>query len=106
MSAALYANPNWDGENSSKRVEQLKEWAAHFNRAIELVYYPEGNEPDIDWDNPFYAAAKRGLERTRLKYGLKDVGDNSMEEVIELTTEEDMKQIKARLEARRSIDQS
>lgn len=104
MTAALFANPNWDGENSEKRTQQIQAWTEHFNRAVELVYYPEDREPEIDWDNPFYAAAKRGLERTRLKYGLG--GDQPMGEVIEqTTTEEDQARIRARLQARRDIDQ-
>jgi hypothetical protein len=103
MITALYANPNWDGENAQKRVDQIAELNKHFNRAIELVYYPEAQEPDVDWKNPFYAAAKRGLERTRQKLGLTG---KSMAEVIELTTAQDQEQIKARIEARKSIDQA
>lgn len=103
MITALFANPNWDGENATKRTEHIRELNLHFNKAIELVYYPEGKEVDIDWSNPFYAAAKRGIEKTRQKYG---ISGKSMGEVIEMTTEMDQEQIRARIESRKSIDQS
>ena len=103
MISALFANSNWDGDNSQARADHIKELNQHFNNAIELVYYPRGREDDIDWSLPWYAAAKRGLEKTRLKYGIQD-GD-TIGEVIELTTESDQEQIKARLESRKAIDQ-
>jgi len=103
MISALFANSNWDGDNAQARADHVRELNEHFNRAIELVYYPGGTEDDIDWTNPFYAAAKRGLQKTRVKYGLEQ-GD-SIGEVIDMTTESDQEQIKARLESRQQIDQ-
>jgi hypothetical protein len=102
MIAALFSNPNWDGEesNRSSHITSLNE---HFNRAIELIYHPEGIEPDIDWkNNPFWAAAKRGLEKTRTKYG---IDDKPMGEVVENDFGLDKKQIQARIESRKYIDQ-
>jgi hypothetical protein len=104
MIAALFSNPNWDGEeNTSKRQEYITELNKRFNEAIEAIYHGPKKEPDIDWDNPFYAAAKRGLERTRQKFGLTG---QTAEEVLETSTEEDQARIKARLEARGSMDQT
>ena len=67
MVAACYANPNWDGkDNADKREEYLRKLNEHFNQAITSVYHPEGvKEPDIDWDNPFFAAHKREMARTK-----------------------------------------
>jgi hypothetical protein len=104
MITALFANPNWDGENSQLRADHIQELNRHFNDAIELVYYPEGTGDDIDWNNPFYAAAKRGLQKTRLKYGIQQAGE-SIGEVIEMSTKQDQEQIRARLESRKEIDQ-
>jgi hypothetical protein len=103
MISALFANSNWDGDNAQARADHIKELNGHFNDAIELVYYPQGKEDEINWNNPFWAGAKRGLEKTKLKYGLAD-GD-TVGEVIELTTDSDQEQIKARLESRQAIDQ-
>jgi len=103
MIASLFANPNWDGDNADKRTEQIRTLNEHFNKAIESIYFPKGAEPDIDWDNPFYAAAKRGLQRTREKYG---IDGKSMGEVIEMTTAMDQEQIRARIESRQAIDQT
>lgn len=103
MVSALFSNPNWDGENADKRTQYIQDLNGHFNKAIELLYYPEGAEPDIDWNNPFYSAARRGLEKTRQKLG---VSGKSMGEVIEMTTEMDTEKLKAQLEARESMDQT
>jgi hypothetical protein len=103
MIAALFANPNWDGDNAEKRTQQIQTLNEHFNKAIESIYFPKGVEPDIDWDNPFYAAAKRGLEKTRQKYGITG---KSMGEVVQMTTQMDQEQIRARIESRQSIDQT
>jgi len=103
MISALFANPNWDGENSDKRTAYIQNLNQHFNKAIELLYYPEGVDPDIDWNNPFYAAALRGLDKTRQKLG---ISGKSMSEVVEMTTEIDVEQLKARLDSRKEIDQT
>lgn len=103
MIAALFANPNWDGDNAEKRTEQIQQLNGHFNKAIETIYFPKGAEPDIDWNNPFYAAAKRGLEKTRQKYGITG---KSMGEVVEMSTAMDQEQIRARIESRQAIDQT
>lgn len=99
--AALYSNPNWDDERA-ERSERISELNDHFNEAIELVYYPDARkEPEIDWNNPFYAAAKRGIERTREKHRML-IGDAStMRDVVEMEEE----QITARDKSRRDIDQ-
>ena len=67
MIAACYANPNWDGkDNASKREEYLKKLNEHFNQAITAIHYPDGpREADVDWDNPFFAAHKREIARTK-----------------------------------------
>ena len=70
MIAACYANPNWDGkENSDKRSQYLKDINDHFNQAISAIYAPpEARQQDVDWDNPFYAAHRREIERTKEQF--------------------------------------
>jgi hypothetical protein len=69
MIAAAYTNPNWDGkENAEKRKEYISDINRHFNAAITRIYYPQGTpeeRQEIDWDNPFYAAHRREIERTK-----------------------------------------
>jgi len=67
MVAAAYTNPNWDGkENAEKRKEYITDINRHFNNAISRIYYPKGApEPDVDWSDPFFAAHKREIERTK-----------------------------------------
>jgi hypothetical protein len=67
MIAACYANPNWDGkDNAQKREDYLKDINRHFNDAITAIYYPEGQrEQEIDWSNPFFAAHRREMLRTK-----------------------------------------
>lgn len=67
MVAACYSNPNWDGkDNADKRTDFLKQVNDHFNQAITAIYYPDGpREAVVDWDNPFYAAHRREMLRTK-----------------------------------------
>jgi hypothetical protein len=85
MIAACYSNPNWDGkDNSSKREEYLKKLNEHFNQAITAVYAPpdkKRDEQDVDWDNPFFAAHKREIEKTKaaMRLVLDDQGKTAGE---------------------------
>lgn len=102
MTTALFSNPNWD-DAKANRTEKLQEMNDQFNHAIELIYYPErADADDIDWDKPFYAAAKRGLERTRQKYAWATEG-KTMQQIIEPKDED---QLRARDESRKGIDQA
>jgi hypothetical protein len=68
MILACYANPNWDGkDNADKRTQYLKDVNDHFNKAISALYAPrdQAREVDVDWNNPFFAAHKREIERTK-----------------------------------------
>lgn len=66
MIASLHANSVFDEsekglEERKKRIENIEK---HFNTAIELVYDPSlHQEQEIDWNNPFWAAARRSLDR-------------------------------------------
>jgi hypothetical protein len=86
MIAACYANPNWDGkDNAEKRKEYLKLLNEHFNQAIDKIHNPDGPvEVDVDWNNPFYAAHKREIARTREAFALAlGDGDSTAGEVLE-----------------------
>jgi hypothetical protein len=82
MIAASYSNPNWDGkENSEKRQEYLREINRHFNDAITALYHPDGpKELDVDWSNPFFAAHKREIERTKEAFRLQLEGQGKTAE--------------------------
>jgi uncharacterized protein YnzC (UPF0291/DUF896 family) len=89
MIAASYSNPNWDGkENAQKRQEYLKELNRHFNNAITRLYYPDGEQAgqDVDWDNPFYAAHRREMARTKELFEWAQDGKTAGE-ILELAEE-------------------
>lgn len=99
MTAALFANPNWD-DSKNDREGRLKELNENYDQAITAIYFPDKKDGDeIDWDNPFYAAAKRGLERTRQQLGLEE--GKQMRDVVEM----DEEQLRAREASRNAIDQ-
>ena len=81
MIAAAYSNPNWDGkDNAEKRQEYLKDLNRHFNQVITRIYEPKGaKEPEIDWDNPFYAAHKREIAKTRERLQMQIEGKTAGE---------------------------
>lgn len=63
MINALWSNPNWDGEeaNRSEIVAQIED---DFDKAVAHVYGDEvSDEDEIDWDDPFFAKARKGTER-------------------------------------------
>jgi hypothetical protein len=100
MIAALFSNPTWDDEKND-RTTRIQELNRQFNDAIELVYNPRPKH-DVDWQNPFYAAAKRGLQKTREKYAWAIDG----KEMQEAMSPSDQEQLRVREEGRRAIDQS
>lgn len=80
MIAAAYSNPNWDGkENSEKRTEYIKDLNRHFSTAIARIYDPKPQEQDVDWENPFYAAHKREIEKTKERLQLQMEGKTAGE---------------------------
>lgn len=102
MIAALFSNPTWDDEKND-RTTRIQELNRQFNEAIELVYNPRPKH-DVDWNNPFYAAAKRGLQKTREKYAWAiDGKGKTLEEVV---SPNDQDQLRAREEGRKAIDQA
>jgi len=89
MIAAAYSNPNWDSkENQEKRKQYLEDLNRHFNQAIVSVYAPKSKlkEQNIDWNNPFYAAHKREIEKTKQRFQWAIEGKTAGE-VLELEEE-------------------
>lgn len=102
MVAALYSNPNWDDEDND-RPGKLKAIEAAYDHAIQLIYDPDldkRNQPEIDWNHPFYKAALRAHgKELALEEGERE--QSSMGQVIEM----DPDQQRARERSRQSIDQ-
>lgn len=99
MVAALYSNSNWD-DGKDTRSRALKGIEESFNRAMEMVYDPPPEVEEIDWDNPFWAAAKRAYER---KLALQDGQREGT--VAELIPHEEMV-ARAKARQQRETDQS
>lgn len=103
--AGLYANSNFTGDQGgTDRADNIKSLERHFNKAITVIYYPRAfKEKDVDWDNPFWSAAKRSRERlTKLMQSLEGTApQTTMEEATGMSKE----QMEARTNSRRSIDQ-
>ncbi len=106
MVAALYSNPNWD-DNANDRPGRIKEINQHYNKVIELIYDPTLDDSDEpDWENPFWQAHLRALQRTREKWGL-DHPERTMREVID-TDEKESRMLQAleqRAKRREGLDQ-
>ena len=102
MIAALFSNPTWDDEKND-RTTRIQELNRQFNEAIELVYNPRPKH-DVDWTNPFYAAAKRGLQKTREKYAWAIDGQGKT--LSDVVSPNDQEQLRVREESRKAIDQA
>lgn len=101
---ALYSNPNWDDEKA-KRPEKIQEIEQKFDEAIKLVYNPElanAGEQEIDWDSPFWAAAKRSQER--IFAARPELRNKTVKEGMAYEMDQD--QIDARNRSRREVDQA
>jgi hypothetical protein len=106
MVAALYSNPNWDDEKND-RTARIKELNKHYNETIERIYHPERfKEIDIDWDNPFWQAHRRSIQRTRERFGLSN-RELSMQDVIAAEDQEKAKlrELERRAQMRGAVDQ-
>lgn len=105
MVAALYANSAFDESEEglkarSERIDALEE---AFDKAITLIYDPDAYEHekgDIDWDNPFWAAARRAQDRREALLAQANSND-TVQNVVQM----DDKQLEARDASRREIDQ-
>lgn len=91
---ALWANSNWDGEEADRdsAIQKLEE---SYEKSVGIIYgyvvADELSEDEVDWDDPFFAAAKRGMEKTGLMSS--DSSDGTVGELLdnqqkELTKEE------------------
>jgi hypothetical protein len=103
--AALYANSNFSGEEGGNaRAESIKGLEEHFAKAITMVYYPNAfKQKEIDWDNPFWQAAKRS--QNRLKKMMETLEGQAPQQTMREAVEMSKEQIEARQDSRKSIDQ-
>jgi hypothetical protein len=64
MIAALWSNSNWDDDKGT-RQSQIEQLEAQYEEVITKVLSrnPPEQEEEIDENNPFFAAAKRGVEK-------------------------------------------
>lgn len=74
--AAVHSNPNWD-EPDNDKAGYLEGLEASFTKTIEYIYHPELVEKDkkqkeIDYNDPFWSASKRNLDRLTEHYGRED----------------------------------
>lgn len=103
MINALFSNPTWD-DDKNDRPGKIVELNNNFDEAIDLVRNPKKKqEKEINWDDPWWASAKRGLEKTRIRYGLDPEG-RTAQDLIE-HDEEQMKRLMARRSSIDSLDQ-
>lgn len=104
--ASLYANTNLDSEDNN-RSEVIKQVEGHFNKAIRIVYdpdYAKKQEAQIDWNNPFWQAAKRGYQKAwSVRPELRPDADKKkpVRELFEMDDE----QLQARKRSKQGIDQ-
>jgi hypothetical protein len=64
MIAALWANSGFEGQKGADaRRDAIEELESNFEDAVVTITSKEAPEEDIDTDNPFFAAAERGLAK-------------------------------------------
>jgi hypothetical protein len=64
MIAALWANSGFEGQQGADaRRAAIEELEEHYDSAVRNILMRDQQEEEIDKDNPFFAAAERGLQR-------------------------------------------
>lgn len=65
MIAALWANSGFEGQDGANaRREAIEELEEHYDDAVKnILLKRQHKEDEIDKENPFFAAAERGLAR-------------------------------------------
>lgn len=81
MIAALWANSGFEGQDGANaRRQAIEELEEHYDSAVRSILMKTVDpEEEIDTDNPFFAAAERGL--AKIAPVKKDSG--TVEEAIE-----------------------
>lgn len=83
MTSALYSNPNYD-ENPDDRNTSIHELEEQFANAVEIIYGGKSQEEDeIDENDPFFAAARRGMDEINDK-----IPNNSSEDFSDMTIDQ------------------
>lgn len=106
MVAALYSNPNWD-DKANDRPARLKEINEHFNHTIELIYNPDiEDENEPDWENPFWQAHLREMQRTKARLALVAPG-GTVRDAVESEDAEaaKLRDLERRAKLREGLDQ-
>ena len=66
MIAALWSNSNYDDDKGTRK-QAIEEIEGNYDEAVTKILsgnsQQEANEEEIDEDNPFFAAAKRGMKK-------------------------------------------
>lgn len=91
MISALYANSAFDESEQglNERKKRIKDIEDNFNKAIELVYNPDAHkESEIDWNNPFWQAARRAQQR-RMERFRGEGRATTVAQVVEREQDED-----------------
>ena len=64
MIAALWANSGFEGQQGADaRRSAIEELEEHYDTAVRSILAREVQDEEIDKDNPFFAAAERGLQK-------------------------------------------
>lgn len=67
--AALWGNSNYDNsEHPEIRQNLMQQVDEQYSSALQALYEGtiDNGEEEIDWDDPFFAASKRGIEKRKL----------------------------------------
>jgi hypothetical protein len=76
MVAALWSNSAWDEDNTGARGKAIRDLEVSHEQAVESIEKAFSKdfvkeEEKLSKDNPFFAAAERGLERVEREYKKK-----------------------------------
>lgn len=83
MISALWSNSNYDDDKGT-RQKAIQDIETSFDNAVKEIFNSDNNEQnEINEENPFFAAAKKGQKKLFEQVGITDKENSTVKDVID-----------------------
>lgn len=82
MIAALWSNSNYDDDKGT-RQKAIEEIEANFQSAVNQIFSETQEEEQINEENPFFQAARRGQQKLFEQVGISSDENSTVKDVID-----------------------
>lgn len=82
MVAAIWSNSAWDEAEEADRTKAIEQIESSYEKAIDELYGAGESEDDIDENDPFWAAMKRGVDKIEVPEGFSANGEEKVADAV------------------------